>query len=87
MVYGLLLKVVVEATDWTVSDQGRSLAGTTVTSGYIRATYTLSKGDYLVSLRWTGGAFAVQDSTGYIVTTDGSSTSFSLLMTVHTVSI
>ena len=64
------------ATDWTVSNNGRSLAGTTVTSGYIRATYTLSKGDYLVSLRWTGGAFAVQDSTGYIVATDGSSTAF-----------
>ena len=65
------------ATDWTVSDHGRSLAGTTVTSGYIRATYTLSKGDYLVSLRWTGGNFAVQDSTGYIVATDGTDTEFS----------
>ena len=56
---------------------GRSLAGFTVTSGYIRATYTLSKGDYLVSLRWTGGNFAVQDSTGYIVATDGTDTEFS----------
>ena len=64
------------ATDWTVSDQGRSLAGTTVSGGYIRATYTLPKGDYLVSLRWTGGAFAVQDSTGYIVATDGTDTEF-----------
>ena len=63
--------------NWTASNNGRSLAGTTVTSGYIRATYTLSKGDYLVSLRWTGGAFAVQDSTGYIVATDGTDTEFS----------
>ena len=65
------------ATDWTVSNAGRSLAGTTVSGGYIRATYTLSKGDYLVSLRWTGGAFAVQDSTGYIVATNGIDTEFS----------
>ncbi len=65
------------ATDWTVSNNGRSLAGTTVSGGYIRATYTLSKGDYLVSLRWTGGNFAVQDSTGYIVATDGTDTEFS----------
>ena len=64
------------ATDWTVSNQGRSLAGTTVTSGFIRATYTLDKGDYLVSLRWTGGTFAVQDSTGYITTTSGIDTDF-----------
>ena len=65
------------ATDWTVSNNGRSLAGTTVSGGYIRATYTLDKGDYLVSLRWTGGNFAVQDSTGYIVATDGTDTEFS----------
>ena len=64
------------ATDWTVSNNGRSLAGTTVTSGYIRATYTVPKGDYLVSLRWTGGNFGVQDSAGYIVATDGTDTDF-----------
>ena len=64
------------ATDWTVSNNGSSLAGTTVTSGFIRATYTLDEGDYLVSLRWTGGAFAVQDSTGYITTTSGIDTDF-----------
>ena len=64
------------ATDWTVSNQGRSLAGTTVTSGYIRATYTVPKGDYLVSFRWTGGAFAAQSSAGYVVATDGTSTEF-----------
>ena len=64
-------------TNWSVSKQGRSLAGTTVASGNIRATYTLPKGDYLVSLRWTGGAFAVQDSTGYIVATNGTDTEFS----------
>ena len=64
------------ATDWTVSNNGSSLAGTTVTSGYIRATYTVPKGDYLVSLRWTGGTFAVQDSTGYITTTSGIDTDF-----------
>lgn len=64
------------ATDWTVSNSGSSLAGTTVSGGYIRATYTIPKGDYLVSLRWTGGAFAVQDSTGYIVATDGTDTEF-----------
>ena len=53
------------------------MAGTTVTSGFIRATYTLDKGDYLVSLRWTGGNFAVQDSTGYIFATDGTDSEFS----------
>ena len=65
------------ATDWTVSNSGSSLAGTTVASGFIRATYTLDKGDYLVSLRWTGGAFAVQDSTGYVSATDGTDSDFS----------
>ena len=64
------------AADWTVSNNGSSLAGTTVTSGFMRATYTLDEGDYLVSLRWTGGTFAVQDSTGYITTTDGTDTDF-----------
>ena len=64
------------ATDWTVSNNGRSLAGTTVSGGYIRATYTLPKGDYLVSLRWTGGNFAVQSSAGYITATDGTDTEF-----------
>ena len=65
------------ATDWTVSNNGKSLAGTTVSGGFIRATYTLPKGDYQVSLDWTGGAFAVQDSTGYIVAIDGTDTEFS----------
>jgi len=64
------------AADWTVSNNGSSLAGTTVTSGFMRATYTLDEGDYLVSLRWTGGTFAVQDSTGYITATDGTDTDF-----------
>ena len=76
MMYGLWKKV--EWGDDTLFevDNGRSLAGTTVTSGYMRATYTLDVQNYLVSLRWTGGAFAVQDSTGYIVTTDGTDTDF-----------
>ena len=64
-------------TNWTASNNGRSLAGTTVASGYIRATYTIPKGDYLVSFRWTGGAFAVQSSAGYVVATDGTDTEFS----------
>ena len=34
------------ATDWTVSNNGSSLVGTTVTSGFMRATYTLDEGDY-----------------------------------------
>ena len=42
----------------------------------MRATYTLDEGDYLVSLRWTGGNFVVQDSTGFIVATDGTDTDF-----------
>ena len=61
--------------DWTVSNNGRSLAGTTVTSGYIGNLHR-TEGDYLVSLRWTGGNFGVQDSAGYIYATDGSFTDF-----------
>ena len=64
--------------NFTVSQRGTHLSGTTVPSGYMRADMTLeSTKIYYISLSWSGGAFAVQDSGGYTHALDGTDTEFS----------
>ena len=64
--------------NFTVSQRGTHLSGTTVPSGYMRADMTLeSTKKYYISLSWSGGAFAVQDSGGYTHALDGTDTEFS----------
>ena len=65
--------------NFTVTNNGQKLSGTTVTSGYIRATYTgLNAGSkYRIKVTLTAGSnnnFAVQGlsaDTGYVPATDG----------------
>ena len=64
--------------NFTVADDGVTLSGTTASSAYMRATYTLDpKKKYIISLKYTAGAnnqLAIQDDKGYITTTDGTAT-------------
>ena len=63
--------------NFTVTNNGQTLSGTTVTSGYIRATYTGldSRRRYRIKVTLTAGNnnnFAIQgDNTGYRDATDG----------------
>ncbi len=63
--------------NFTVTNNGQTLSGTTVTSGYIRATYTGldSRRRYRIKVTHTAGSnnnFSVQgDNTGYRDATDG----------------
>ena len=64
--------------NFTVADDGVTLSGTTASSAYMRATYTLDpKKKYIISFKYTAGAnntLAIQDDKGYITTTDGTAT-------------
>jgi len=65
--------------NFTVSNDGKTLSGTTASSSYMRATMTLDPTKkYLVSATHTAGSnnnFAIQDDKGYLTTTDGTATS------------